>query len=81
MNGEKIIDEVREGFKGEADRLGLKDEKDVSELIKEVRKENLKILTYKEKLNNILDELPEEFCNKILDYARYVEFSYFTNKL
>jgi len=33
------INEVREAFKGEAERLGLKDEEDVAEMIKEVRKE------------------------------------------
>jgi len=36
------INEVREAFKGEAERLGLKDEQDVSEMIKEVRKERKK---------------------------------------
>lgn len=33
------IDEVRAEFKGEAERLGLKNEEDVVEMIKEVRKE------------------------------------------
>ena len=32
------INEVREAFRGEAERLGLKDEKDVAEMVKEVRK-------------------------------------------
>jgi len=30
---------MREAFKGEADRLGLKDEKDVADLVDEVREE------------------------------------------
>ncbi len=33
------IEKVRENFKGESERLGLKDESDVAELVKEVRKE------------------------------------------
>lgn len=33
------IDEVREAFKGEANRLGLENENDVAEMIKEVRKQ------------------------------------------
>jgi len=33
------INEVREAFKGEAKKLGLKNEEDVAEMIKEVRKE------------------------------------------
>ena len=33
------INEVREAFKGEAERLGLKNEEDVAKMIKEVRKE------------------------------------------
>ncbi|MCL2341973.1 MAG: AbrB/MazE/SpoVT family DNA-binding domain-containing protein [Firmicutes bacterium] len=33
------ISEVREAFEGEAERLGLKDENDVAQMIKEVRKE------------------------------------------
>ena len=32
------INEVRESFKGEAERLGLKNENDVAQMIKEVRK-------------------------------------------
>jgi len=31
--------EVQDAFKGEAERLGLKDEQDVVNLVKEVRKE------------------------------------------
>lgn len=37
---ELIIDEAREALKGEAERLGLKNEEDVAEMIKEIRKEN-----------------------------------------
>lgn len=33
------IDKVREAFNGEAERLGLKDEEDVAEMIREFRKE------------------------------------------
>ena len=33
------INKVREAFNGEAERLGLKDEEDVAEMIKEFRKE------------------------------------------
>ena len=33
------INEVREAFKGEAEKLGLKNEEDVAEMIKEMRKE------------------------------------------
>lgn len=33
------IDRVREGFKGEAERLGLRNEEDVVEMIKQIRKE------------------------------------------
>ena len=33
------INEVREGFKGEAERLGLENEEDVAEMKKEVRNE------------------------------------------
>ena len=33
------IDKARKAFKGEAERLGLKDEKDVAEMIKEFRRE------------------------------------------
>ncbi len=33
------IDKVREAFKGEAERLGLKNEEDVTKMIKELRKE------------------------------------------
>ncbi len=33
------IDKVRDAFKGEAERLGLKDEEDVAEMIKEFRRE------------------------------------------
>ena len=36
------INEAREAFKGEAERLGLKDEEDVAKMIKEVRKERKK---------------------------------------
>ena len=34
-----VIDKARNTFKGEADRLGLKNEEDVPEMIKEFRKE------------------------------------------
>lgn len=34
------IDKVREDFKGEADRLGLRNEEDVTKMIKEIREEN-----------------------------------------
>ena len=33
------IDKARKAFEGEAERLNLKDEKDVAEMIKELRKE------------------------------------------
>lgn len=33
------IKEVRKSFKGEAEKLGLKNEEDVAEMIKDVRKE------------------------------------------
>jgi len=33
------IDEVRKAFKGDAKKLGLEDEEDVAEMIKEMRKE------------------------------------------
>ena len=33
------IDKARKAFKGEAERLGLKDEEDVAEMIKQLRKE------------------------------------------
>lgn len=33
------IDKARKAFEGEAERLGLKDEEDVAEMIKEFRKE------------------------------------------
>ena len=33
------IDKARKDFKGEAERLGLKDEEDVAEMIKQLRKE------------------------------------------
>ena len=33
------ISEVRESFKGEAEKLGLKNEEDVAKMIKEIRKE------------------------------------------
>ena len=36
------INEVREAFNGEAEKLGLKDENDVVQMIKEVRKERKK---------------------------------------
>jgi len=36
------INEVREAFDGEAEKLGLKDENDVVQMIKEVRKERKK---------------------------------------
>ena len=36
------INEVRNEFKGEADRLGLKDEQDVVRMVKEVRAERNK---------------------------------------
>ena len=36
------IDEVRNEFKGEADRLGLKNEEDVVKMVKEVRAERKK---------------------------------------
>lgn len=36
------IDNAREAFKGEAERLGLKNEEDVVKLVKEVRKEKAK---------------------------------------
>ena len=36
------IDEVRKAFEGEAERLNLKDENDVAQMIKEVRKERRK---------------------------------------
>ena len=35
-----VIDKVREDFKGEADRLGLRNEEDVTKMIKEIREEN-----------------------------------------
>ena len=37
-NVQDAINEIREAFKGEAERLKLKDEEDVAEMIKEVRK-------------------------------------------
>jgi len=36
------IDEARSGFKGEADRLGLKDEQDVVKMVNKIRKERKK---------------------------------------
>ncbi len=33
------IDKARKAFEGEAERLGLKNEEDVAEMIKEIRKE------------------------------------------
>ena len=33
------VEQVRNDFKGEAERLNLKDEKDVAEMIKQLRKE------------------------------------------
>ena len=36
------IDEVRKAFKGEAERLGIQTEKDVVEMVKEVRRERKK---------------------------------------
>lgn len=35
----RALQEVQDAFKGEAERLGLKDEQDVINLVKEVRKE------------------------------------------
>ena len=35
----KALDEIIEGFKGEAERLGLKDEEDTNKIVDEVRAE------------------------------------------
>ena len=42
------IDNAREAFKGEAERLGLKNEDDVVNLVKEVRKEKMEGVKHKE---------------------------------
>ena len=34
-----VIDNVRKGFRGEAERLGLNNEEDVVEMIKQIREE------------------------------------------
>lgn len=35
-----ILQETQEAFRGEAEKAGLRDEQDVVEMIKEMRKEN-----------------------------------------